>query len=111
MAEKKTDAVWMADGHGAKAYVPVGEVDAWRPRGWVTATEPAPSEQVWMAHGGHGGRATFPATAVDVWQALGWAPSPPAEPVDITKDPALVDQPAELVAQPKQTAAKADKEK
>lgn len=113
MTDKKASAVWMADGYGAKAYVPAGEVDDWRPRGWSPADEPAPGDLVWMSHAEHGGRATFPTAAVEGWRALGWSPSPPQAPVDLTKDPALVDLRAEPAPEPpsKTTAAKADKEK
>lgn len=112
MAEKKAEAVWMADGYGAKAYVPAAEVDNWRPRGWSPADEPAPGDLVWMGHDGHGGRASFPTAAVAGWQALGWSLSPPPDPVDLTKDPALVDQPSDPPEPPKKTiASKADKEK
>lgn len=83
--------VWMKDAYGNKAHVPSDERDAWVPRGWTEADEPAADERVWMEHGAHGGRALFPAGIAETWQALGWAPSPPPEPVDVTKDPALVD--------------------
>lgn len=83
--------VWMTDGYSNKALVPVAEVDTWIPRGWVRSVLPADGERVWMQHDAHGGRAQFPVAVVAVWGALGWAPSAPVDPVDLLKDPVLVD--------------------
>lgn len=86
--------VWVRDGYGSVALVPADAVDHWKPRGWIETTDPDSADQIWMRHAEHGGRAQFPIVIARVWADLGWAPSAPPEPVDVTKDPALVDQPA-----------------
>lgn len=87
---------WIVDPNsGAKALVDTAaERDCWTEvYGWSTTTEPSGDERVWVHHPDTGGRAVLPAAAIGgYWSALGWAPSAPPEPVDTTKDPALVDQ-------------------
>lgn len=90
-----SERVWMSDLYGVKAHVDPAAVDEWRPRGWAMSTAPAGIEMAWCHHEETGGRAKFPAAVLDAWAALGWAPSEPPEPVDLTKDPKLVDQHAE----------------
>ncbi|AGL13880.1 hypothetical protein [Actinoplanes sp. N902-109] len=108
---------WIADTTGAKAIVEgADERDTWtKVRGWAETTEPVAGELVWMQHEEHGGRAQFDARVVPDWEHLGWNVSSPPEPVDLTKDPTLVDQPpaeAEPVAAKpvKRAASGADKE-
>ena len=101
---------WMADPYGNKALVEgVEGRDAWIPRGWAEAGEPAGNDMVWMRHEAHGGRAQFPADALEQWRALGWVPSDPPAPYDLTKDPQLVDvQPAAEEQDPAAGAESAD---
>ncbi|HEX5996947.1 MAG TPA: hypothetical protein VFY84_17530 [Jiangellales bacterium] len=111
MAEKKTDAVWMSDGD-SKAYVPSGEADTWRVRGWAEADEPAhDAEFVWMRNETTGGVGRIAWGARDYHQAVGWQPSPPEEPVNLAIDPVLreakaAEKPAKSA---KSSTAKADK--
>lgn len=94
MSEKKT--YWMRTPDGAKALVTGAEDrDTWTVRGAVEDDEPKPGEFVWLQHEQHGGRAKFPAEVVEQWELKGWHPSPPLEPVDLTRDPHLVDVPVE----------------
>lgn len=95
-------STWMTDGRDTWAYVPADEVDDWTIRGWQSADPKRckASDFVWMQHtngdqSGHGGRQKFPAAAVPVWSEMGWDPSPPETPVDLTRDPRLVDVPEE----------------
>ena len=93
-----TERVWMSDPYGAKAHV--DQVDKWIPRGWSESDEPTGAEMVWCGNEATGGRAQFPASVLEQWQALGCVPSEPPEPVDLTKDPKLVDQPADSLPAP-----------
>lgn len=85
---------WIADALGTHALVASAEErNEWvRGRGWSDAAEPGPSDQVWIVNGDlDDGRIPFAALA-EGWSDLGWKPGPPPEPVNILKDPALVDQ-------------------
>jgi hypothetical protein len=87
---------WMRTPEGALALVAgADERDRWIPHGLVAADEPQPGSGVfvWLEHDEHHGRAKFPVDVVEQYGALGWHPSPPPEPYDITKDPALRDVP------------------
>lgn len=100
---------WIADAYGTLAVVEgVDQRDLWtRVRGWRLAGEPGPADRVYVVHdeAGPGGPLPFEALA-DGWTAFGWKPGPPPEPVDVTKDPALRDQPTEpLPPKPKTPAA------
>jgi len=95
-----SEHVWMSDPYGAKAHVDQAAVDEWTPRGWSESDEPTGAEMVWCRHEQSGGRAQFPAGVLGPWQAMGWTPSEPPEPVDLTKDPKLVDQLAEPAPDP-----------
>ncbi len=98
---------WITDADGAKALV-VGadERDRWRVHGWTEAGAPAGLDRVWLQHEETGGRQLFAAEAAPTWSALGWHPAAPPEPVDLTRDPQFVDQPA-VPAEPKLAAAPA----
>lgn len=85
-------SVWMTDGADSKAYVDEDDIDTWKARGWRESAEPSDGERVWLAHEDHGGRQLFPASVVPIWQQLGWHPSAPANPLDVLKDPVLIDQ-------------------
>lgn len=107
-----SDSVWMRDQGGAFAYVPAAEVDTWKPRGLQESAEPSSNTDfVWMRHGEVTGTPKIPWGARDYWLAKGFAPSPPEEPRDLTKDPALDDvRGDEPDAKPaKKTTAKAAK--
>lgn len=106
---------WLTNADGHKARVEGAEQrDRWLPLGWSVADEPVTGDMVYLEHEVSGGRALFPAAVVPAWGELGWQPAAPPEPVDLTKDPLLVDQPvAEPVAAPAKTstATTAAKEK
>jgi len=92
MADK---TFWIADALGAHAVVAgEDERDQWvRGRGWADAAEPSGFDQVHIVNGDMHGCVPFAALA-EGWADLGWSPGPPPEPVNILKDPALVDQAA-----------------
>lgn len=93
---------WVADPTGTKAVVEgAADRDQWtKVNGWADASEPAAGDFVWMQHVEHGGRAKFPVEAVEDWSGLGWVLAGPAAAPDLTKDPALVDQPPAAVVEP-----------
>jgi hypothetical protein len=87
---------WIASPSGEYALVEGAEQrDLWtKVRGWRETDEPGPTDRVHISHPevGHGN--PLPYEALDgQWTGLGWAAGPPPEPVDMTKDPVLVDQP------------------
>lgn len=88
---------WIADPNsGAKAIVEgVEERDRWtKVLGWSETTEPTGDERVWLYNESIDGRTVLPYDASQGhWKGIGWAPGAPPEPVDTTKDPALMDQP------------------
>lgn len=106
---------WIRDIEGVKALVEGAETrDTWvKVHGWQLTEEPTSTDLVWLQHNETGGKARFAAEAAPQWAGLGWHPSAPPEPVDLTKDPQLVDQPAADLApaaaaaagKPKTTAA------
>jgi hypothetical protein len=112
MSAKNT--YWISDPiTGAKALAEgAAERDRWTDRGWTPADEPARTDRVWLRHETTGGRQLFPASVVEQWAPLGWVPSAPAEPVDLTKDRGLVDEPATPVKSttPSATAGGTEKE-
>ena len=88
---------WMRTPDGASAFITGDdERDRWIPHGLIETAppQPGPGVFVWCEHEVHGGRAKFPADVVEEWAAKGWHPSPPEEPVDLTRDPVLSDVPA-----------------
>lgn len=100
-----SDRVWMSNpADGAYALIDPDDVDRWTVRGWLPVTkEPGDQTTVWLHHAESDGRAQFPAGVVPQWMALGWQPGAPPEPVDLTKDPKLVDQPPASPLAPEQT--------
>lgn len=91
---------WIADPNGgAKALVEgVEERDRWtRVRGWDETAEPVSGDMVWAYNANTDGRTKLPFDTLaedGYWRGVGFVPSAPAEPVDMTKDPALRDQPS-----------------
>ncbi len=84
---------------GAKALVEGAEErDRWtRVHGWDEADEPVSGDMVHVTNADTGGQTTLPWDTLAegaYWHGVGFAPSAPPEPVDVTKDPALRDQPA-----------------
>ena len=64
-----------------------------RVHGYTEVTEPlADDRQVHVAHTATGGHAVLPHGVLAAWGVLGWVPAGPPAPVDLTKDPVLVDQ-------------------
>ena len=86
-----SESVWMFNGVNEKAYVPKGEVDDWKPRGWSEAGEPESGEFVWMSHPDLHRPAKFPVDSVEGWKPRGWVESPPEEPVSLLRDARMVD--------------------
>lgn len=87
---------WVKDLTGVHAQVEgVDQRDYWtKVQGWSETGEPSRTDQVHVEHP-DAGRGQLPYGAiVGGWDALGWLPTAPPEPVDLTKDPQLVDQPA-----------------
>jgi hypothetical protein len=102
MTDKKH---WIVSPAGVYALVDAGEpLAVWtKARGWAEASEPDRTGRVHVVHAdaGHAGPLAYGALG-EGFAALGWSPGPPPEPVDITKDPVLVDQqPAAGPAEPK----------
>jgi hypothetical protein len=95
VAEKQ---YWITDPRGDYALVTGTEQrDVWtKVRGWSESGEPGPADRVHLVHTevGHGGPLLYESLAVGFADGQ-WSPGPPPEPVDVTKDPALRDQPAE----------------
>lgn len=93
---------WIADPNsGAKALIEgVEERDRWtKVQGWSETTEPVGDERVWLYNESIDGRTILPFGASQGhWAGIGWVPGAPPEPVDTTKDPALMDQPAPVAA-------------
>jgi hypothetical protein len=71
------------------------ERDYWGAQGWqASEDEPQAGDKVQLYHAGTGGYQVLSREAADgFWSGLGWTYGAPPEPVDLTKDPALVDQP------------------
>jgi hypothetical protein len=101
---------WIADGAGVHALVIREERDVWVGHfGWHDAALPGPDDQVRVVRA-DGLRGCIPFAAIaDGWADLGWAPGAPPMPVDVTKDPAPVAEPAE--PQTKAAAGGQSKEK
>ena len=96
MTSKQT--FWIVDPNGgAKALVEGAEErDRWtRVHRWDETGEPVSGDMVWAQNANTGGRTILPWDALTggYWAGVGFAPSAPTEPVDLTKDPALRDQP------------------
>jgi hypothetical protein len=90
---------WIADPNtGAKALVEGAEErNRWtQVQGWAEADEPVSGDLVWVHNAHTDGRTTLPFDAIgegSYWKGVGFTPGAPSEPVDLTKDPALRDQP------------------
>lgn len=97
---------WLTDLAGVYAQVEgADQRDNWtRIQGWAEAGEPGRNDQVHVVHEAGRGQLAYGALT-DGWSALGWAVATPPEPVDLTKDPQLVDQPAEPVTEPEKPAS------
>lgn len=90
---------WITTAEGTFGQVEgVEERDRWTPLGYEVADEPAATDFVWMRHEGIEQPARFAYDAAPTWQQMGWTFSAPPEPVDPTKDPAVVDQPKQAPA-------------
>lgn len=103
---------WICDIAGTYALVEGAEQrDEWvKVRGWAETVEPGPTDQVHVVNDEPtvgGGRLPYAALEAGM-DGLGWKPGPPPEPVDVTRDPAFVDQPPVAVTaesvKPKTTA-------
>jgi hypothetical protein len=91
---------WIADPNGGALAVVEG-VEArntWtQVQGWTEADEPVSGSVVWAYNEDAEGHAKLPHDSLKeggYWHGVGWRPSAPPAPVDVTKDPALRDQPA-----------------
>lgn len=90
---------WISNPNGgAKAIVEgVEERNRWTQiHGWDEADEPVSGDLVWAYNEAAEGHTTLPHDSLaegGYWSGVGWAPSAPPAPVDVTKDPALRDQP------------------
>lgn len=100
MTEKQQ--YWIGNLAGEKALVTGdGERDRWtRLHGWSETTEPADGEQVfvWMTNPETGHPAAISWQAREYWLARGFVVSPPEEPVNPTRDPAVTATPEERPA-------------
>lgn len=99
---------WLARDSEPIAFVEGADVrdELIRVHGYTEVTaEPAADRQVYVSHEQSGGHAVLPYGVLAAWGALGWVPAGPPAPVDLTKDPVLVDQ-SEPV-KPKTSAAPA----
>jgi hypothetical protein len=105
------NSYWIVDPNGgAKALVEGAEErNRWtQVQGWDEADEPVPGDMVWAFNEAAGGHTKLPHDTLGeggYWHGVGWRPSAPPEPVDVTKDPALRDQPATRPAPRSATAA------
>lgn len=72
------------------------ERDRWvQIHGYTESSEPTDDQQVHVVNETTGGRGALPYGPLrdGLWAGLGWRAAAPPELVDLTKDPALVDQP------------------
>lgn len=102
MAEKKT--YWVANLADERALITgADERDRWSLHGWSETTEPDDNFRgsVWMTDPESGRSAPIAWAAREYWLGRGRVPSPPDEPVNPTKDPALTAVPDEPSAAPK----------
>lgn len=96
MTEKTT--YWVQNGAGQKAFLTGADArDHWAFHGWSPTGEPGDDFRgfVWMTHPDVGQPAPIAWEARAYWMGIGFEPSPPAEPVNPTKDPALTDVPVD----------------
>lgn len=96
----KQQTYWITHSNGgAKALVEgAAERDRWKNlHGWEDTTEPVSGDKVWVHNATTDGRTVLPFDVVrrgSYWHGVGFVASAPAEPVDLTRDPVLRDQPA-----------------
>lgn len=92
MTEKQT--YWLADADGRKAIVEgAADRDYWtKVQGWTETVEPGPTDIVYVVHEVVGRGQLAYGAVKDGWSELGWSYGGPPMPVDLTKDPHLVDQ-------------------
>lgn len=91
------NSYWIRDVDGVHALVDgAAERDQWtKVHGWAETGEPGPTDQVHVVNEHpEVGPGRLPYGAVEDWSGLGWKPGPPPEPVDASRNPALVDQAA-----------------
>ena len=98
------NSYWIANPEGEYALVEgAASRDEWtKVHGWHEATEPRPTDQVHVVNENPEvgpGRLPYAALAAGL-TGLGWQAGPPPAVVDVTKDPALVDQAAAPVGGP-----------
>lgn len=89
------NSYWIRDVEGVYAQVDgAAERDQWtKVHGWAVSDEPGPTDQVHVVNEHPEiGPGRLPYGAVEDWGGLGWKPGPPPEPVDASRNPALVDQ-------------------
>lgn len=102
---------WLSRGDEPVALVEgVAERDQWvRVHGWTETSEPGDDQQVHVVNEETGGRGQLPYGPVrdGLWAGLGWRLAAPPEPVDLTKDPALVDRSVAVPATKTESAAPA----
>lgn len=90
MAEKQT--YWVGNLAGDKALITgADERDHWSLHGWTPTDEPGDDFRgnVWLRDPESGAAAPIAWGAREYWLGRGRVPSPPDEPVNPTKDPAL----------------------
>jgi hypothetical protein len=106
---------WIQDPNGGAYALVEGaeERDRWtHVQGWGLAEAPRTGDRVHVVHADTGGQAVMPYDAMDpagYWANNGWAFGSPPAPVDLTKDPALRDQPTPTVTPAEAKSAPATK--
>lgn len=101
MTDKQT--YWVANLAGDKALVTgADERDRWSLHGWSDADEPGDDFRgnVWLRDPESGNAAPIAWAAREYWLGRGRVPSPPDEPVNPTRDPALTAEPVKPPAAP-----------
>jgi hypothetical protein len=96
--------IWARLVEGDFAHVTRAELDRLSAFGWQETGEPRADEFVWMSHPDPdiAEPARFAWGSRSYWLGRGWVPSTPPGHVDLTRDPAAVQQPA---SDPKSTAS------
>lgn len=102
---------WISDPNGgAKALVEGVEArNTWtQVQGWTESDEPVSGDMVWAYNAEAEVHGKLPHDTLGeggYYRGVGWVPSAPPAPVDVTKDPALRDQPAPAKATTTSSAA------
>lgn len=95
---------WISDPNGGALALVEGveERKTWTLiHGWDESEGPVSGDMVWAYNANAEVYGKFPHDSLvegGYWLGVGWAPSAPPAPVDVTKDPALRDQPVTLRA-------------